>query len=82
MVVNSRYLAPIAAALIIAITAGCASSMPKPEYARAIAADAHISSPDIAQVSVNAAEDVKILPMEEERLTQKIKAQNRAAQER
>lgn len=75
MIIDSQHrAASLATILIVAITAGCASSMPKPEYSRPIVADAHISSPDLAQVTVTAADEVKILPMEEERLTQKIRA--------
>src|SRR5581483_1543201 len=74
IIAKYHRVAGLAVALVIAITAGCASSMPKPEYSRPIVADAHISAPDLAQVTVNAADDVKILPMEEERLSQKIKA--------
>jgi len=74
IIAKYHRVAGLVVALVIAITAGCASSMPKPEYSRPIVADAHISAPDLAQVTVNAADDVKILPMEEERLSQKIKA--------
>jgi hypothetical protein len=75
MLIDSHHrVASLATIFIVGITAGCASSMPKPEYSRPIVAEARISAPDLSQVTVNAAEGIKILPMEEERLTQKIKA--------
>jgi hypothetical protein len=55
------------------LTAGCASTAPKAQFAREVVADARISSPDAAQIKVDAAADVKILPRDEDRLSQKIK---------
>jgi hypothetical protein len=60
---------------ILAIFAlyGCASTAPKPEFSHPIVAEARIASPDQAEVSVDADDTVKILPMERERIAQVIK---------
>ena len=71
----TRKCPAIVAALAIALTAGCASSPPKPEYSREIVADSHVSISDVAQVNVDALDGVDILQQEKERLAQKIQQQ-------
>jgi len=65
---------PVAAAIavIIATTAGCASSRPKPTFSHEIVAASHVGVSDVAQVNVDAPESVKILKSEQSRLAEKI----------
>jgi hypothetical protein len=69
-----RGAAVSALAIIIAAMAGCASSPPKPQFSREIVADSRLSVSDVAQVSVDAPDSVKILPLERQRLAEKIKS--------
>ena len=71
----TRNCPGIVAAVAIALTAGCASSPPKPEYSREIVADSRVSISDVAQVNVDSQDSVTILQQEKERLAQKIKQQ-------
>jgi hypothetical protein len=67
-----RGAAIAAAAVVIGLTTGCASTVPKPEYSREIVASSRVTSPDQAQVKVEAAHDLEILPADKERLAEKI----------
>lgn len=60
--------------ILIVLTAGCASTVPKANFTHEIASNARVSSNDQAQVQVDAAETVKILPSERQRLSEKIQA--------
>jgi hypothetical protein len=71
---NRRILIGFGPALALLLSAGCASTAPKAQFAHEIVADARISSPDSVQVNVGAPESVPILPGEKDRLGQKIKA--------
>ena len=65
---------PVAAAIavIIATTAGCASSRPKPTFSHEIVAASRVGVSDVAQVNVDAPDSVKILSSEKSRLAEKI----------
>jgi hypothetical protein len=78
---SRRIVATSGVAIAVGVLAGCASSMPKPQYEREIVAEAHVSGHDVAEVKVDAADGVKILPQDEERLVQKIKAKIDARKE-
>lgn len=62
----------LVAAAVIGLMAGCASTAPKPTYSHSIVANSHVGMLDHADVKVDAAKDVQILPLDEERLTQKV----------
>jgi hypothetical protein len=66
--------AALAASVVIFGLAGCASTTPKPEYSHRIAAVARVAQPDHTEVAIDAPETVPILPNEERRLAEKIKA--------
>jgi hypothetical protein len=69
----SRASRPIAAAAVLTFClSGCAGTAPKPDFTHPIAADARVSAADQTAVDVDAAEGVKILPMERERIAQTI----------
>jgi len=70
---NSRVLVTVGPALALLLSAGCASTAPKAQFAHEIVAESRISSPDSVQVNVGAPEGVQILPWERDRLGQKIK---------
>jgi uncharacterized lipoprotein YmbA len=72
-----RFHGSRAAALLVVgslALAGCASSIPKATYSQEIAVNARVTANDSSQVHVDAAESVKILPGESQRLSEKIKA--------
>jgi hypothetical protein len=69
---SNRLPIAAAAAMIIATTAGCASSPPKPTFSHEMVAAAHVGVADVAQVNVDANESVKILSSEKARLAEKI----------
>ncbi len=52
---------------------GCAGTAPKPNFSHAIVADARIASQDQDEVTVDADDAVKILPVERERMAQAVK---------
>jgi hypothetical protein len=56
----------------LALTGGCASTAPKPQFSHQIVADSRVTAADQSSVKVDAPDEVKILPMERERLAQKI----------
>lgn len=60
--------------LCIALTAGCASTAPKPKFSDGIVSAVQLSSPDTVQVNVDAPTSVEVLPEEQERLAHKIKS--------
>jgi hypothetical protein len=70
----SYRAAALAASVVILGLAGCASTTPKPEYSHEIVAEARVGQPDHAEVAIDAPEGVKILPDEERRLAEKVKA--------
>jgi hypothetical protein len=65
---------PVAAAIIIltAATAGCASTVPKAKFSHELAANSRVGISDVAQVTVDAPDSVKILSSEKARLAEKI----------
>jgi hypothetical protein len=65
-------VAVIATVTLVSLTAGCAGTAPKPTYTHEIVPESRISMLDHSEVKVDAAKEVKILPLEEERLTQEI----------
>lgn len=52
--------------------AGCASTVPTADFAHQIVAGARVSAPDTVKVNVDAADTVKILPIEKERIAEKV----------
>jgi hypothetical protein len=66
--------AALAASVVILGLAGCASTVPKPEFSHQIIAEARVAQTDHAEVAIDATESVKILPEEQRRLAEKIKA--------
>ena len=70
-----RCLCALAAVAALAGLAGCAGTLPKAEYSHEMVAAARVSSPDAVKVNLDAAQDVKILPSEKERLAEKIVSQ-------
>jgi hypothetical protein len=70
---DTKYrLATVCVGLAAIALTGCASTAPKPQFAQKIVADARISAADTTAVTVDAPEDVKILPEEKVRLAHKI----------
>jgi len=61
----------IASATMITLV-GCAGTAPKPDFTHPIAAETRVGAADQTAVSVDAAEGVKILPMERERIAQTV----------
>jgi Domain of unknown function (DUF4410) len=72
-VLRSYRGAAFAAGLVAFGLAGCASTMPTPQYSRQIVAAARVAQPDHTQVAIDAPASVQILPDEERRLAGKIK---------
>jgi hypothetical protein len=69
--INNR-LATVSLGFIAIALAGCAGTPPKAQFSHEIVAEARVAAPDTTTVTVDAPEDVKVLPMERERLAQKI----------
>jgi Domain of unknown function (DUF4410) len=65
-----------AASLVVGFLglAGCASTVPKATFSHEIANNARVAATDQADVRVDAADGIKILPSETQRLSEKIKA--------
>ena len=65
---------PVAAAIaiVIATTAGCATSVPKAKFSHAMTSASHVGVSDVAQVSVDAQDTVKIDAEEKSRLAAKL----------
>jgi Domain of unknown function (DUF4410) len=57
------------------LLAACASTVPKPEFDHAVAAQYRIDGDDQPRVRVDAAAGVKLLPVDEERIAETIKAE-------
>jgi Domain of unknown function (DUF4410) len=63
----------IASATVITLALyGCAGTAPKPDFTHPIAAETRVGAADQTVVSVDAAEGVKILPRERDRIAQTI----------
>lgn len=65
-------LSVLAVAGSLSLLAGCASSVPKANITHEIAVNARVATGDSTQVRVDAAEGVNFLPVDGERLSQKI----------
>ncbi len=61
--------------LLAAVLGGCASSPPEPKFTHVMVVDSRIRAPDSAEVTITAADTIKILPNERQRVAEKIKAQ-------
>jgi len=61
-------------AALSALGAGCASTPPEPKFAHAMVANSRIAASDTVDVVVDAADKVNVLPVERERVAEKIKA--------
>jgi len=72
--ISSYRFASVCIAFIATVLAGCAGTTPKPQFSHQIVAEARIASTDQTSVTVDAPEAVKILPLEKERIAQKIQA--------
>lgn len=57
-----------------ALIAGCAGTPPEPKFSHTIVAGSRVASSDTAEVTIDAADDVKMLPVERDRVAQKVKA--------
>jgi hypothetical protein len=69
----SRATRLIAAATVLTVGLyGCAGTAPKPDFTHPITAETRVGAADQTAVSVDAAEGVKILPMERERIAETI----------
>lgn len=66
--------APTLLVVVFLGLAGCAGAPPKATFSHEIASNARVAANDQAEVRVNAADGVKILPWESQRLSEKIKA--------
>lgn len=65
--------AVLAAGVVAAMAlTGCASTLPTADFSHQIAAGATVSAPDTVKVSVDAADNVKILPDVKERIAEKV----------
>src|SRR5579862_4467976 len=69
---SQSAVAVVATAVAIVVTAGCASTAPKPSYSREIVPESLLGMLDHADVKIDTAQDVKILQHEQERLTQEV----------
>lgn len=56
---------------LMALT-GCASTVPEADFSHQIVAAARVSAPDTVKVNVDAANTVNILPIEKERIAEKV----------
>jgi hypothetical protein len=72
MSMTKYRLATVSVGLAAIALTGCAGTPPKAQFSHEIVADARIASPDTTAVTVDAPDDVKILPVEKERIAQKI----------
>ncbi len=63
-------------ALVVAISglllAGCATTVPRPQFAQPVVPGFRITSKDLVSVNLSASPEVKILPYEEQRMVQEI----------
>ena len=72
MITTKYGFATVCVGLAAIALAGCASTAPKPQFSHEIVSDARVKAGDTTVVKVDAPEDVKILPMEKERMAEKI----------
>jgi hypothetical protein len=72
MITTKYRFATVCVGLAAIALAGCASTAPKPQFSHEIVSDARVKAGDTTVVRVDAPEDVKILPMEKERMAEKI----------
>lgn len=67
-----RSVVVAAAALAAVGIAGCAGTVPRAQFSHKMVTSGRVSSTDSVKADVDAADDVKILPEEKERLAEKI----------
>ena len=61
-------------AAVSTLIVGCAGTPPQPKFEHTMVVDSRITASDTADVVINAADKVNILPVERERVAEKIKA--------
>jgi hypothetical protein len=69
---SNRVAVTAVIAVIIATTAGCASTAPKAKFSHDLASTSRVGVSDVAQVTVDAPDSVKIQDAEKSRLAAKI----------
>jgi hypothetical protein len=57
-----------------ALLAGCAGTPPAPKFSHSMVSDSRVAAPDTAEVTIELAEHIEVLPSDRDRVTQKIKA--------
>lgn len=71
--VTARRSLVLLASLTVFVLAGCATTVPKPEFSNHVASSLKIRPGDQVKVDVNASQGVKILPYQEQRFAEEIK---------
>ena len=69
---SNRVAVAAVIAVIIATTSGCASTAPKAKFSHDLASASRVGVSDVAQVTVDAPDSVKIMNSEKARLAEKI----------
>jgi hypothetical protein len=71
---NSRLRGLLVLAAVSTLIVGCAGTPPQPKFEHTMVVDSRITASDTADVVIQTADKVNVLPVERERVAEKIKA--------